>query len=65
MEVYDDVDTQELTECSNELCQCTLMGPLEGEAYCSDSCRTQDEGGIEIDACQCGHPGCKGEQLTA
>jgi len=53
-------DTRELTECAFELCQCTLMAssPDEGEAYCSETCREQDEGGIESETCQCGHPPC-------
>lgn len=56
--ISDVTDTQELTECAHDICACTLMGPTAGATYCSDSCRNADEGGIEGDACACGHPPC-------
>jgi hypothetical protein len=51
-------DTRELTECAHDLCQCTLMAPLSGEAYCSEACQQAEEDTIEIEACPCGHPQC-------
>jgi hypothetical protein len=50
---------REAVECSHELCNCMVMGPAEGgDAYCSTYCRNADDGGIESDACACGHPEC-------
>jgi hypothetical protein len=49
----------EAVECSHELCNCTVMGPaMGGDAYCSNYCRSVDDGGIESDTCPCGHPEC-------
>ncbi|HEV7179232.1 MAG TPA: hypothetical protein VGN11_05140 [Candidatus Baltobacteraceae bacterium] len=56
--ISDVTDVQELTACAHQICLCTLMGPLAGAIYCSDVCRANDEGGIEGDACACGHPPC-------
>ena len=52
----------ELMECAHELCACTIMSPIRGETYCSDSCRNADDGGVENDACACGHPPCDAPQ---
>jgi hypothetical protein len=49
---------REALECSHELCNCMVMGPAEGDAYCTTYCRNADDGGIESDTCACGHPEC-------
>jgi hypothetical protein len=54
----DNADLRELTECSHEVCNCTLMGPTIGEAYCSSACRKAAESGIEAETCPCGHSQC-------
>jgi hypothetical protein len=51
-------DIQGLTECSHDICHCTLMGPAIGVAYCSNVCRDADESGIEGETCPCGHAQC-------
>jgi metallothionein len=45
-------------KCKHPACSCTVP---EGEKYCSPAC----EGAGEITelACQCNHPGCRGEAL--
>jgi hypothetical protein len=54
----DTADVRELTTCSLDVCNCTLMGPTLGEAFCSDDCRERYDSSIESDACPCGHPQC-------
>jgi hypothetical protein len=54
----ENADVQELTACSLDVCNCTLMGPPFGETFCSDDCRERFESSIEGDACGCGHPPC-------
>ena len=56
--ISDVTDTQELTACALDICRCTLMGPTDGTAYCSDFCQNADEGGIESEGCSCAHPPC-------
>jgi hypothetical protein len=45
-------------ECSHELCNCSLTGPVAGETYCSDYCLRAMEEGLESETCACGHPQC-------
>ena len=45
-------------ECAHDLCNCTLTAEMETEEYCSPACKNDDSGGIEMDACNCGHPPC-------
>ena len=45
-------------ECAHDLCNCTLTAEMETEEYCSPSCKDDASGGIEMDACNCGHPPC-------
>ena len=49
---------QQTIECAYDLCNCTLSAEVNTETYCSLSCRNAQEGGIETDACNCGHPPC-------
>ena len=50
---------QQAIECSNELCNCTIMAPMETEAYCGAECRELGEDSrIEGEVCPCGHPPC-------
>ena len=58
-EVPELIDTTESGYCSHELCTCPVEEPATGgEAYCSDYCKNADAGGIESEACACGHPEC-------
>ena len=45
-------------ECAHDLCNCTLTAEMQTEEYCSPSCKDDASGGIEMDACNCGHPPC-------
>ena len=45
-------------KCQHPACNCV---PPKGESYCSESCK--DAAKIIELACQCGHPGCRGEAL--
>jgi hypothetical protein len=47
-------------KCSNPACSCATS---KGESFCSPHCESV-KGATEI-ACQCGHPGCKGDTLTS
>jgi len=60
--ISDATDLQELTGCSHDICRCTLMGAVLGSSYCSDYCQNADEGGMEAEACGCGHPQCDNPQ---
>jgi hypothetical protein len=45
--------------CEYLECQCIITGAVEGAAYCSDICRSRDEGDEEAEVgCECGHPPC-------
>ena len=48
----------ETIECAHDLCNCELTAEMQTEAYCSTSCKNADEGGIEVETCNCGHPQC-------
>ncbi len=50
--------TSESTECSHDLCNCTITGPLAGESFCSHACKYAVENGIESETCPCSHPQC-------
>jgi hypothetical protein len=45
-------------ECGHELCNCSVVGEVDGEAFCSDYCRQSDADSIESESCACGHPPC-------
>jgi len=45
-------------KCKHDSCSCTTM---EADGYCSTTCK--DAKGVTDLACQCGHSGCKGNQL--
>ena len=46
-------------ECTYTPCNCLVIGSVrDGEAYCSDFCRSVPEGGLESETCACGHPQC-------
>ncbi|MBV8724693.1 MAG: hypothetical protein JO078_01290 [Candidatus Eremiobacteraeota bacterium] len=46
-------------ECTHEPCNCSVAASLDGDdPYCSDFCRTADEGELQSDTCACGHPAC-------
>ena len=45
-------------ECGHDLCNCSLIGPIAGETYCSGYCRRAAEDSDESEACACGHPQC-------
>jgi hypothetical protein len=47
-------------KCANPACSCI---PPKSDKFCSPHCEAA-KGTIEI-ACQCGHPGCKGEALES
>lgn len=47
-------------KCGNPACSCI---PSKGESFCGSHCEAV-KGTAEI-ACQCGHPGCKGDALTS
>ena len=49
---------QQTIECAHDLCNCTLTAEMETEEYCSPVCKDDETGGIESDACKCGHPPC-------
>ncbi len=49
---------QQSIECAHDLCNCTLTAEMETEEYCSPVCKDDESGGIESDACKCGHPPC-------
>jgi hypothetical protein len=45
--------------CEYELCNCSVTGPTEGAAYCSETCQARDSSDEEMEtACECGHPPC-------
>ncbi len=45
--------------CEYQECQCTVTGPVEGAAYCSDICESRDTDDEEMaTGCECGHPPC-------
>lgn len=47
-------------KCAHPSCSCQVQS---GQKYCSMACESaKSMTGL---ACQCGHPGCKGEQVTA
>jgi hypothetical protein len=45
-------------ESAHDVCNCTLTAEMETEEFCSPSCKDDASGGIEMDACNCGHPPC-------
>jgi hypothetical protein len=45
-------------KCEHPACSCMAS---EGKSYCSTSC--EDAKGLTELACQCQHPGCRGERL--
>jgi len=47
-------------KCENPACSCV---PSQGEKFCSIHCESA-KGTTEI-ACQCGHPGCKGDTVRS
>lgn len=47
-------------KCKHSSCSCTVTG---GKDYCSTVC--EDSEGVTEIACECGHPGCKGEALIS
>lgn len=47
-------------KCKHPACTCIVT---DGKDYCSNSC--EDAGDTTELACQCGHPGCAGEELRA
>ncbi len=57
-EIPELVDTTESAYCTHAVCNCSVSGPIGGEAYCSAACQNADTGGIESDTCPCGHPEC-------
>jgi hypothetical protein len=45
--------------CEYRECNCTVVGGLEGAAYCSEECEARDSTDEEFEAsCACGHPPC-------
>lgn len=48
----------ESIECAHDLCNCMLTAEIQVEEYCSQACKDADENGIEMEACNCGHPQC-------
>jgi len=46
-------------KCGNPACSCV---PPQGEKFCSAHCESV-KGTTEV-ACQCSHPGCKGDTMS-
>jgi hypothetical protein len=48
--------------CEYSECNCTVMGGLDEEPYCSEACRERDSTDEEMETnCICGHPPCDAE----
>ena len=47
--------------CEHEICNCV---PADDSDYCSPYCETAGENDTTEIACDCGHPGCIGTELT-
>jgi metallothionein len=50
----------EAKKCEHASCTCTVSGK---DKYCSARCEAAGDK-VEV-ACECGHPGCRGEILKA
>lgn len=59
--ISDATDFQQGVICAYDVCECTIVGAMQGASYCSDYCR-EAETDIEREMCGCGHPPCDAGQ---